>query len=271
MLDAKCDEDCDLECSVAVPEASRRVAYDAFRNVPETRVAQNLYLCACVELNHRTVDTDEDIIEQTAEFWLDVNDGDDDGDDNDIKVKVCKTFFASTLGLPDSRLEALLEPDTFEWFSKYRDCSRSFGWSDINDDEYHDEDYEHRRQRYANGGPSNDDETPCTNFVLNSRKHLDKNNSAFVEETDSDVEVYLDGITYSVYNSVISYIQTTPRVVSTWINQENNEETFQFECSINCHFLYLNYLKKTKKNKNKVNEKQFKKIYNRYVQQSFMK
>lgn len=99
---------------------------------------------------------------------------------------------------------------------------------------------------------------------------MDKKNSAFVEETDSDVEVYLDEIPHSVYNSVIRHIQTIPRVVSTWISQENNQEAFKFECSINCHSLYLNYLKTSKKMKNKVNEKQFKKIYNRYVKKSFM-
>ncbi|CAI6369409.1 unnamed protein product [Macrosiphum euphorbiae] len=111
---------------------------------------------------------------------------------------------------------------------------------------------------------------PCSDFVLNSRKHLDKNNSAFVEETDSDVEVYLDEIPHSVYNNVIRHIQTIPRVVSTWISQENKKETLKFECSINFRSLYLNYLKKSKKIKNKVNEKQFKKIYNRYVKKSFM-
>lgn len=103
-----------------------------------------------------------------------------------------------------------------------------------------------------------------------SRKHLDKNNSAFVEETDSDVEVYLDEIPRSIYNNAISHIQTIPRVVSTWTSQENDHETFKFECSINCHSMYSNYLKKTKKNKNKVSEQQFKKIYNSYVKKSFM-
>uniref|UniRef100_A0A2S2N7T9 Uncharacterized protein n=1 Tax=Schizaphis graminum TaxID=13262 RepID=A0A2S2N7T9_SCHGA len=207
VLDAECDEDCDLDCLAVVPEAGRRAAYDTFRSVPEARVAQNLYLCACVELKHRTVDTDDDIIEQTAEFWLDVGD--------DIKVNVCKTFFARTLGLPDSRLEALLEPDTFEWFSRYRDYSKSSGdcgEGNIDDDEDYDENNGHRRRRYANGGVCDDDEIPCTDFVLNSRKYLDKNNSAFVEETDSDIEVYLDGITHSAYNNVINYIQTIPRV-----------------------------------------------------------
>jgi len=169
MLDAECDEDCDLDCSVAVTAAKRRAAYNAFRRVPETRVAQNLYLCASIELKHRTVDTDDDIIEQTAECWLDVGNG-DDGDD--IKVKVCKTFFARTLGLPDSRLEALLEPETFEWFSRYRrgdDC----GEGGIEDDEGYDEDYEHRRRRYVNNrGFGNDDEMPCTDFVLNSRQAI---------------------------------------------------------------------------------------------------
>ncbi|XP_060880582.1 uncharacterized protein LOC132952322 [Metopolophium dirhodum] len=273
MLDADCDEDCDLDCSMTVSVADRRAAHDAFRGVPETRVAQNLHLCACIELKHRTVDTDDDIIEQTAEFWLGGGDGDDD-----IKVKVCKTFFAHTLGLPDSRLEALLEPHTFEWFSRHRDCGRSFGDrdsddcgnGDVDDDGDYDDDYEHRRRRYAVTTFGDNDEIPCSDFVLNSRKHLNKNNSAFVEETDSDVEVYLDEIPHSVYNNVIRHIQTIPRVVSTWISQENKQETLKFECSINCRSLYLNYLKKSKKIKNKVNEKQFKKIYNRYVKKSFM-
>lgn len=186
MLDAECDEDCDFDCSLAVNATGRRAAYDAFRKVPETRVAQNLYLCASIELKHRTVDTDDDIIEQTAEFWLDVV-GNGDG----IKVKVCKTFFARTLGLPDSRLEALLEPETFEWFSRYRRRGDDYGESGIEDDEDYDEDYEHRRRRYANNGFGNDDEIPCTDFVLNSRQAIIQYNylllaEAGVTEGDED-------------------------------------------------------------------------------------
>lgn len=102
------------------------------------------------------------------------------------------------------------------------------------------------------------------------RKHLEKDGSAFIEETDSDVDVCLDDILPSVYNNVISHIQTIPRVVSTCINQENDKEMFRFECSISCHYMYLNYLKKSKKNKKRVNKKQYKKIYNRYVKNIFM-
>lgn len=170
MLDAECDEDCDLDCWLVVTATGRRAAYDAFRNVPETRVAQNLYLCASIELKHRTVDTDDDIIEQTAEFWLDVVGNSDDG--GDIKVKVCKTFFARTLGLPDSRLEALLEPETFEWFSRYHHRGDYGEGGGIEGDEDNDEDYEHRRRGYANNGFGNDDEIPCTDFVLNSRRAI---------------------------------------------------------------------------------------------------
>lgn len=93
---------------------------------------------------------------------------------------------------------------------------------------------------------------------------------AFVEETDSDVDVYLDDILPSVYKNVISHIQTIPRVVSTWVNKEDDSEKFKFESSINCHYMYLNYLKKIKANKKKVTEKQYKKIYNKYVKHIFM-
>jgi len=101
------------------------------------------------------------------------------------------------------------------------------------------------------------------------RNHLDKNCSAFIEETDSDVDIYLDDIIPSAYDNVINHIQTVPRVVSTWINQENNE-MFKFEISINFHNMYLNYLKKSRKNKQKVNKKQYKKIYNRYIKKNLM-
>jgi len=56
------------------------------------------------------MDTDDHNIEQTTEFWL--------GDT--IKIKVCKTFFARTLGFPDTRLDLLLVHETFEWFLKYK-------------------------------------------------------------------------------------------------------------------------------------------------------
>lgn len=99
---------------------------------------------------------------------------------------------------------------------------------------------------------------------------MDKNSSAFVEETDSDVDVYLDDISSSAYKNVINHIQTVPRVVVTWVNKENHEEIFKFECSIRCDEMYSDYVKKLKKNKKKINEKQYKKIYNRYIQTNFM-
>lgn len=101
------------------------------------------------------------------------------------------------------------------------------------------------------------------------RKHLEKNRWAFVEETDSDADVYLDDVLPSVYKNVINHIQTTPRVVNTWVN-EKNKQTLKFECSIHYRHMYKNYLQTLKKNKKKVNEKQYKKIYNRYVKKIFM-
>lgn len=93
---------------------------------------------------------------------------------------------------------------------------------------------------------------------------------AFVEETNSDVGVSLDEILPSVYDNVIDHIQKIPRVIHTWIYQENSQEMFKFECSVNCHDMYLNYLKTAKKYKKKVNERQYKKIYNRYVKKMFI-
>lgn len=143
MLEAACDEDCELHCATAVSEDDRRMAYERFCGLAtDARVAQNAHLCACVELKQRAVDTDADIIEQTAEFWL--------GDS--IKVKVCRTFFASTLGLPGARLDALLEPETLRWYE--RELLDAAGGQDCDDDRM-------RRQ--------DDAEEPCTDFVLNSR------------------------------------------------------------------------------------------------------
>lgn len=98
---------------------------------------------------------------------------------------------------------------------------------------------------------------------------MEKNSRAFVEETDLDTEIYLDDILPSVYKNVIKHIQTTPRVVNTWVN-EQNKQSLKFECSVNYHHMYLNYLQTLKKTKRKVNEKQYKKIYNRYVNEIFM-
>lgn len=102
------------------------------------------------------------------------------------------------------------------------------------------------------------------------RKYLDRNSSAFVEETDSDVDVSLDDVLPSVYNNVINHIQSVPRVVNTWVNRENDRK-FKFECSINLDEMYSNYVKKLKKNKKMANKKQYKKIYNMYVEKTFMR
>lgn len=102
------------------------------------------------------------------------------------------------------------------------------------------------------------------------RQHLEKNSLAFVEETNSDADVSLDEILPSVYDNVIDHIQKIPRVIHTCIDQENGQEKFKFECSINCNEMYLNYLKTAKKYKKRVNERQYKKMYNRYVRKMFI-
>lgn len=99
---------------------------------------------------------------------------------------------------------------------------------------------------------------------------MDRNSSAFVEETDSDIDVSLDDVLPSIYNNVVNHIQSVPRVVNTWVNEENNQK-FKFECSINFDEMYLNYVKKLKKNKKIANKKQYKKIYNMYVKKTFMR
>lgn len=98
---------------------------------------------------------------------------------------------------------------------------------------------------------------------------MEKDRRAFVEETDSDAEICLEDILPSVYKNVINHIQTTPRVVNTWIN-EKNKRISKFECSINYRHMYINYLQTMRKNRKKVNEKQYKKIYNKYVKTIFM-
>lgn len=100
---------------------------------------------------------------------------------------------------------------------------------------------------------------------------MEKNHSAFDEETNSDIDVSLDDITSVAYNSVINHIQRIPRVISTLKNPNNDQEEYKFESSISCHYMYLNYLQSLKKNKKKVSEKQYKKIYNNYVKIMFMK
>lgn len=120
MLDADCDEDCDLNCLIMVSDSSRQEVYDKFHALPDMRIAQNLYLCACIEVKQRTVDMEDHIIEQTTEFWL--------GDQ--IKIKVCKTFFAHTFGLPNVRLDSLLDRETFEWFSMHKSMSTTDGYEE---------------------------------------------------------------------------------------------------------------------------------------------
>lgn len=151
MGDADCDADCDLNCRTAVSDGGRQKAYDRLRGLTDARVAQNLYLCTCVEIKQRTVDTDDHIIEQTTEFWL--------GDR--IKVRVCKTFFARALGLPHARLDALLEPDTFEWFTEYRRDDAASAADDRRDEG-------NRRQPSRRCGI----EQACTDFVFQSRYTL---------------------------------------------------------------------------------------------------
>ncbi|XP_025416561.1 uncharacterized protein LOC112687829 [Sipha flava] len=257
MLDADCDEDCDLDCVATVTETERWEAYDKFRDVVEARVAHNLYLCKCIELKQRTVDVEDNIIEETTEFWL----------DDKMKVKVCKTFFTRTLGLPDARLNALLEPDTFEWFSRYKHLliDHTVTVMAVTAVDNHDRDVdEERTKRYCGI------EQPCSEFVLNSRKYLEKNSLSFVKETDSDLDEDSEDIVPSVFNSVVNQIQSIPRVVSTLINPENDKEVLRFESSINYKYMYLHYLKQSKKNKNKLSEKQYKKIYNQYMKKIFM-
>lgn len=151
MLDAECGVDCNLNCLITVPESIRRMAYQKFRSMAKRWISQNLYLSTCLEVKERVIDTEDHIIEQTVEFWL--------GDE--ISVKVCKNFFARALGLPDTRLDALLRPDTYRWFSEHKSHkpqpSQPFDEHGAQEDDtaMHHDDTE----------PLSD----CTDFVLDSR------------------------------------------------------------------------------------------------------
>ncbi|XP_050427836.1 uncharacterized protein LOC126837901 [Adelges cooleyi] len=254
-LDASCDADCELSCRTTVPEIDRLTAFRKFRQMADVRIAQNAFICASVEVHPRdtavAADSDADGLYcddltdyRTVDYWL--------GDQ--IKLKVCKTFFAGTLAVPGSRLDAVLKPETYQWFRKHLvTTSYSAG---------------QQLQMVQGDAADNMSDEALTDFVLESRKQLDKDYGAFVEECDSDADVNMS----SVYQKVVAHIQSVPRVISSWKDLDGGDsKTVYFETSVDYTEMYANYMINSAGDRKTVSLKQYKKIYNNYMKNVFMR
>lgn len=168
---------------------------------------------------------------------------------NKKSVKVCQTFFINTLGISKLRINAILEPVNYSWYSDRETALKS---------------------NQSNCVKIISEPNELTDFVKESLKMLEENDYN-VHESESYTEDIVDDLSSEECEKVIKYIKSVPRVLSSCkIPGEVNRQFF--ETSINYEYMYKTYSENYIKENQlpPCNKRQFKKIYNKYMK-TFLK
>jgi len=147
----------------------------------------------------------------------------------------------NTLGIPESRLDAILNPTHYSWFSNKESALKA---------------------RQPKQVKVIKEPMVITDFVKESLKPLKKDYNLY--ESESDSEVSLDNVPTKEYKKVFLYMKSIPRVLSSFNKNSKNQS---FETSINLDFMYKSYSENYIKNKvpPPYTKRQFRKIYNQYM------
>lgn len=236
MLPAYCNSDCQLICYYSIPGPQRREIYQEFQmlhNVTE----QNCKITQLVQL--RMVKNSDGTFRSSPLYHLIMN---------TKLVKVCRTFFMNTLGISEHRLDAVLKPMCYSWYSDTDTALKS----------------NQPKQVKVIDEPST-----MTDFIKESSILLDKDYNLY--EPESDAEVRLETVPYEEYEKVFLYMKSIPRILSSYLKPENKKKQF-FETSICMDYMYKTYSENYIRNKNPppFTKSQFQKIYNQYMK-TFLK
>lgn len=228
MLPPYCTPGCKLLCYYCIPGPERREIFEEFykfynANEQNWKITQLVQLCK---------ETKEDGSLKSCPVYSLIVDKE--------SVTVCRTFFINTLGITDNRLDAVLIPFNYNWYSDRETLILA------------------NRPRYST------DEPIMTDFIRNSLPMLMKDYNLF--EPESDEEVSLDNVPDTEYEKVINYIKSIPRVLSRYVDSKTKKSQC-FETSIHVEYMFKTYSEMFIKNNTAppYTRRQFKKIYNQYM------
>lgn len=236
MLPPNCDQNCQYVCYYSIPNHLRRVIYKEFqqlRNVTE----QNCIITQLVQFN--MIEKGNCSFENCPSYHLIMN---------KESIKVCRTFFMNTLGITEQRLNAILKPINYSWYSDKDTALKA---------------NQPKQVKVIN------ESTVMTDFMKESLEPLDKDYNAY--EPESDSEVSLENVPVEEYERVFLYMKGIPRVLSSYQMPGEVKKQF-FETSINLEYMYKTYSENfiRKKMSPPYTKRQFKKIYNQYMK-TFLK
>ncbi|VVC33097.1 Hypothetical protein CINCED_3A008515 [Cinara cedri] len=236
MLPATCDTDCQLICYYSIPGPQRREIYNQFQilhNVTE----QNCKITQLVKL--RLIKKSNETFECCPLYHLIMN---------SLTVKVCRTFFINTLGITENRLNGVLKPINYSWYSDKDTALKA---------------------NLPNQVKVTGKSVLMTDFMRESLKLLDNDYNLY--EPESDSEVNLENVPFEEYEKVFSYIKGIPRVLSSYQAPGELKKQF-FETSICLDYIYKSYSENYIRNNipPPYTKRQFKIIYNQYMK-TFLK
>lgn len=231
MLPPYCDPTCQLNCYYSVPGPQRREIFEEFHHMVHNVIDQNCYIAQFVKL--KTVKKNDSTFEHRPSYYLSIR---------HLPINVCRTFFINTLGISENRLDAILDPINYSWFSDRDTLLKAI---------------EPKQEQI---------EKPIiiTDFMKSSLDYLKKIENLC--EIESDSEVSLENVPVEEYEKVLSCLKGTPRVLSSIPFLDKPQKQY-FDTSICAEFIYKNYSENYIRNKTKppFTNRQFKKIYNHYM------
>ncbi|XP_016661737.1 uncharacterized protein LOC100573976 [Acyrthosiphon pisum] len=231
MLPPYCDPNCQLKCYYSVPGPQRRQIFNQFhmlQNVTE----QNCKITELVQLI--MVENVESDFERCLTFHLVMN---------KESVKVCRMFFMNTLGISEHRLDAVLKPASYSWYSNSDTVLKA---------------------NQPKQAKVICEQITITDFMKESLKLLDKDYNLY--EPESDTEVSLENVSSEEQEKVLMYIKSIPKVLCI-PNFPGDLRKQMFETSICVAYMYKTYSENYIRNKipPPYTKRQFKKIYNQYM------
>lgn len=234
MLPPYCN--CPLTCYYSIPGPQRKEIYKEF-NMSHNVTEQNCNIVQLIKL--RMIKKEDDTFESFPKYHLLMN---------DELVMVCRTFFLNTLGIPEQRLDAILKPINYSWYSD-RDTAL--------------------KVNLPNQIIIIDEPIIMTDFMKESLKSLNKDYNLY--EPESDPEVSLEDVRFEEYEKVIAFLKSVPRVLSSYQYPGEIRKQY-FETSICMEYMYKMYSENYIRNRTPppYTIRQFKKIYNRYMK-TFLK
>jgi len=152
-------------------------------------------------------------------------------------------FFINTLGISENRLDAVLKPASYSWYSNSDNVLKA---------------NQPKQAKVIS------EQKTTTNFMKESLKLLDKDYNLY--EPESDTEVSLENVSSEEQEKALTYIKSIPKILSK-PNIAGNLKKQMFVSSICVAYMYKTYSENYIRNKipPPYTKRQFKKIYNQYM------